>query len=223
MTRESQCSLRATLHKLGLPSSPEMEKRLTWYVSELLRWNRRINLTAIRDPEEALEKHVLDSLTLVPYLPPGDGPLLDMGSGAGLPGLPIKIVCPVLKVCSVDSVGKKIVFQQHVARALGLSGFSAVAARIEGLAQRAEYRRRFMAVTARALTPLSNLIEMAQPFLAKGGRLLAMKGPDADAELAVSGPALDRFAMQVEAVHRLRLPRSGAERNIVEVRWRGEA
>lgn len=222
MTRESQNFLRASLNKLGLPVAAELENQLNWYVTELLRWNRKINLTAIKDPEEALEKHVLDSLTLVPYLPPR-GPLLDMGSGAGLPGLPVKMACPFLDVCSVDSVGKKIVFQQHVARTLGLKGFSAVAARIEELAQRADYRRRFMAVTARALTPLSGLIEMAHPFLIKDGCLLAMKGPDADAELAGSGQALDRFAMRVEAVHRLRLPCSGAERNIVVLRWCGKS
>lgn len=209
--------LQELLLAVNVKLDPCIRGQLVWYLEEMLRWNRSINLTAIKDPVEALEKHLVDSLMLVPFLK-GDERLLDMGSGAGLPGIPLKIAWPTLRVLSVDSVHKKIVFQQHVVRSLALSAFKAEACRIESLACKPDCRHAFDVVTARALTHLSQLIEMADPFLAEGGRLLAMKGPEGAKELEESAAVMATFGFKVEKMHSMRLPLSKAERTVIEIK-----
>jgi 16S rRNA (guanine527-N7)-methyltransferase len=211
-------SLENRLKELLLDIEVEIDSSvcggLVWYLEEMLRWNRSINLTAINNPEEALEKHLIDSLTLVALLQ-GDEQLLDMGSGAGLPGIPVKIVMPSLRILSVDSAHKKIVFQQHVARSLRLQGFEARSCRIQVLAANPDYVQYFDVVTARALTHLSQLLEMAQPFLTRGGRLVAMKGPEGVKELGEAAVAMEKCGFVVDRVRHLQLPISGAERTLI--------
>lgn len=209
-----QKKIQQLLVSIGLPLEKQVCDQLLWYLDEMLRWNRSINLTAIEDREEALEKHLLDSLTVVPLLK-GDERLLDMGSGAGLPSIPIKIAQPHVNVLSVDSVNKKIVFQQHVARYLKLQGFEAKACRIQSLANQKDFEFFFDVVTARALTHLSDLLSMAQPLLNDNGRLIAMKGPDGEAELAESAQQIRKAGFVAEPVHRLSLPLSGSERTLI--------
>lgn len=210
--------MKKRLQKLCAAINVELDDcaygKLVWYLEEMLRWNRSINLTAINDPEEALEKHLVDSLTLIPLLQ-GDELLLDMGSGAGLPGIPIKIALPDLQILSIDSVTKKIVFQQHVSRFLALRTFKTQACRIESLAANPEYRHLFDVVTARALTHLSQLMKMAEPFLTPDGRLLAMKGPEGDKELEESVAVMHDCCFEVEKIIRTNLPVSHAERTLI--------
>ncbi|ABA90375.1 16S rRNA (7-methyl-G527)-methyltransferase [Syntrophotalea carbinolica DSM 2380] len=208
-----QNRLQELLTRIGLSLEKPVCDRLLWYLDEMLRWNRRINLTAIENKEEALEKHLLDSLTVVPLLR-GDERLLDMGSGAGLPSIPIKIARPQMCVLSVDSVHKKIVFQQHVARQLKLQGFEARACRIQSLSQ-GESETSFDVVTARALTHLSDLLSMAEPLLNDKGRLIAMKGPDGEAELAECAQQIRKAGFVAEPLQHLSLPLSGSERTLV--------
>ncbi len=209
--------LQELLLATNVKLDPCVRGQLVWYLEEMLRWNRSINLTAIKDPLEALEKHLVDSLTLVPLLQ-GNELLLDMGSGAGLPGIPLKIAWPALRVLSVDSVHKKIVFQQHVVRSLALHGFEAKSCRIESLAAEPVFKYAFDVVTARALTHLSQLIEMAEPFLVGGGKLLAMKGPEGDKELEESASIMEACGIKVEEITRIKLPLSQAERTIIALK-----
>ena len=142
--------LPTLLTPLGVNLGAVALEQLEWLGQELLRWNRTHNLTAITDPIEVCEKHLADSLTLLPLL--GNARrLLDLGSGAGFPALPVKIVCPDLEVVSVDAVGKKVAFQRHVARTLKLSGFTAVHGRAEDLPGTPPCGSGFDLVTARAL------------------------------------------------------------------------
>lgn len=189
-------------------------EKLIWYVEELLRWNRRINLTSIDNIDEALEKHLLDALTLLPLLNRGER-LLDMGSGAGLPGIPLSLAMPVLGVCSVDRVFKKIAFQQHIARLLRLQNFEARTDRLQFLAAKEGYRAAFDVVTARALAELRDLISLGMPFLKPAGRLIAMKGPEGTRELSDCLDLLERQGLVVEKQQELRLPMSGAERTLL--------
>lgn len=207
----------ASLAELGLEVAPEAVVSLERLAGELQRWNRRRNLTAITDRDEILEKHLLDSLTLLPLIK-GPSRLLDIGSGAGFPALPLKIARPDLEVVSVDAVGKKIDFQRHIARVFGLNGFTALHERIESLVDHAGFRQGFEIVTARALCSLGELQAMAQPFLAPGGRLLAMKGPGAGQEVDALG-GLSQGADWVVTVHRLKLPPSGASRCLIEIEY----
>jgi len=210
-------SLSELLDDLGLDIAPEAIVRLERLVDELVRWNRRRNLTAIIARDEILEKHLVDSLTLLPFIS-HTGRLLDIGSGAGFPALPLKITRPDLKIVSVDSVGKKIDFQRHIARSFRLNGFTALHDRIEALVDHPDYGMGFDIVTARALCSLEELLVMARPFLAPEGRLLAMKGPDGDKELAGLDDQLLDAGWSV-AVHHLRLPVSGAARCLIEMRY----
>jgi 16S rRNA (guanine527-N7)-methyltransferase len=203
--------LRRQLSVLDLPVSETAMGRLIWLQTELLRWNRTHNLTAITDPREALEKHLVDSLTLLPYLP-DTGRILDIGSGGGFPGLPVSIVRPELDVVSVDAVEKKIAFQRHASRRLGLTGFHPWHGRIEKLAAESLSAGGFDLIVARAFTSLSGFVEMALPYLGEGGRLIAMKGPEGERELLEAGNWLSERAVVCEQRVVLQLPVSKARR-----------
>ena len=205
--------LEEQLQKLELEIPHNSLVQLELLVDELLRWTKRRNLTAITDRDEVLEKHLVDSLTMLPFARQARR-LLDIGSGAGFPALPLKIVCPALEVVSVDAVGKKIDFQKHVARKLGLPSFGALHARIQDLEEDESYRAGFDLVTARALTSLEDLVAMAEPFLAPGGRLMAMKGPEGEQEYSAARNHLCESGWSL-ALHRLVLPRSGAQRCLI--------
>lgn len=189
--------------------------QLVWLADELLRWSRSRNLTAITRPEDVVEKHLADCLTLVPHVPQ-TGRLLDVGSGAGFPALPLKIVRPGLEVVSVDAVAKKIMFQRHVARSLRLEKFAAVHARIEDCQHQALFEGGFDLVTARAVGRLSLLVEMAAPLLRPSGTLVAMKGPEVVEELNVCRGQLVDNGWSVREEF-LSLPLSGAARCLVFV------
>lgn len=210
-------NLKKGLAAMGLSVPEAALSNLDWLLNELLHWNRKINLTAITDPAEALEKHLLDSLTPLPWLS-GAERLLDMGSGAGFPGLPLKLVCPDLKVWSLDSHHKKIAFQQHVVRCLKLRDFTAKPWRIEEAAGNAEMAGQFDVVVARALTALDRLMDMSRPFLARNGLLMAMKGSEGEAELQQAAQKVELEGWRVERLIKLRLPQSGAARTLIWMR-----
>lgn len=207
--------LTSLLSQLGYKVDGGAIASLERLVDELLRWNRRRNLTAIVDRNEVLEKHLLDSLTLLPFARSAER-LLDIGSGAGFPSLPIKIVCPDLEVVSVDSVGKKIDFQRHVVRALGVQGFRAVHGRIEDLLEDESCCLGFDLVTARALCSLQELVVLAEPFLLPGGHLVAMKGPEGEEEFRAQREQLEQAGWSL-SLTRLKLPVSGASRCLIDM------
>jgi 16S rRNA (guanine527-N7)-methyltransferase len=210
-------NLKKALATMGLSVPDEALSDLVWLLEELLRWNKKINLTAITEPAEALEKHLLDSLTPLPWLS-GVERLLDMGSGAGFPGLPLKLARPDLKVVSLDSHQKKIGFQQHVVRCLKLNDFTAKAWRLEDAAGIATMAGQFDVAVARALTALDRLMDMSRPFLAKNGLLLAMKGSEGEAELQQAASKIEKEGWRVERLIKLRLPHSGAARTLIWLR-----
>jgi 16S rRNA (guanine527-N7)-methyltransferase len=207
--------LKEQLQKLELEVSNDSLAQLEVLVDELLRWTKRRNLTAITDRDEVLEKHLVDSLTMLPFAKSA-GRLLDIGSGAGFPALPLKIACPALEIVSVDAVGKKIDFQKHVARKLGLRSFTGLHARIQDLEEEEIYRAGFDLVTARALTSLEDLVAMAEPFLEPGGRLVAMKGPEGEQEISTARSRLCKAGWSI-VLHPLVLPRSRAQRCLIEL------
>lgn len=203
------------LTRIGVVVSPDCERALIAFLDELLRWNQRINLTAIDERNVAIEKHLVDALTIL-ELVKGGRHLLDMGSGGGIPALPLKIACPDLRVTSIDAVAKKITFQRQAIRLLGLTNITARHGRLEDLARDPELAGACDLVTARAFAPLADCLRLARPFLCAGGRLLAMKGPEGAAEAAMIGPELERYGYDAEVeMRRLTLPCSGAERLLV--------
>ena len=145
------------------------------YLTELLKWNQKINLTAIRTEKEIVLKHFIDSLSVYPYLEVPSS-LVDLGSGAGFPGIPLKIVEPAFDVTLVDSVLKKVDFQRHVIRTLGLKGIEAIHSRVQEKGSPGKMAGRCDAVISRAFSDLSAFLRLAYSFLRKGGLAVAMKG-----------------------------------------------
>jgi len=170
----------------------------------LVAWNASINLTAIREPAEIALRHVVDSLAAAALL--GDvGGMVDLGSGGGFPGIPLAAALPIERVALVDSIGKKAAFLAAAVEVAGLSERVGVAAaRAEQLASEARHRERWPAVTARAVGSLSELVELAFPLLAVGGRLVAWKRGDIAAEMLAARRAVGALgggSIDEEAVH----------------------
>lgn len=206
--------LHDLLQDQGLALPPAAELALETFLAELLRWNQKVNLTSITNLSEAREKHLLDSLTLLPLLQ-GDERVLDVGSGGGFPGIPLKLAAPGLHLLSIDAVQKKIAFQRHVARLLGLQGFSAEHLRVEQMPQHPLARGGFAVVVSRAFASLEQFATLALPCLAPGGRIVAMKGAEAEAELQQSSAALARLGLRCSELRHLRLPLSGSQRSLI--------
>ncbi|WP_350656859.1 16S rRNA (guanine(527)-N(7))-methyltransferase RsmG [Psychrobacter sp. S1-30-MNA-CIBAN-0213] len=190
--------------ELGLSLSGTQQRTLLLYLDQLLLWNKAYNLTAITDPVEALIKHVIDCLAIIPHLPQGS--LLDIGTGAGLPAVIIAICQPERSCTALDSNQKKIRFIKQISSELGLSNVQPIASRIEA------HETSYEVVTSRAFASLIDFVEVAQPRLANGGRLCAMKGKaPTDEELQ----ALNQ-EWQIKTIE-LKVPRLYDSRHLIEL------
>ena len=179
------------------------------YAAELKKWNLKVNLTAITNNREIAIKHFYDSLNLAPYLA-ADDRLLDIGSGAGLPILPLKIVRPDIYMVSVDAVEKKIHFQRHIIRLLDLKKIEAIHSRIEEL-HKIELNL-FTVITSRAFTRLDRFVALAAPLLAEGGVLIAMKGEQVESEVSASDNSLKASGFTIASIQHYTLPENMGER-----------
>jgi 16S rRNA (guanine527-N7)-methyltransferase len=197
--------LREGLAALALPG--ELAPPLLAYLDLLARWNRAYNLTAVREPREMVPRHLLDSLAMEPFLD-GIATLADLGTGPGLPGIPLAIARPGLRVTLVEANGKKARFLREAVRTLGLDNAEVAESRIEAL----DRPGAFDAITARALASLPQILGFGGHLLAPGGRLLAMKGARPDEEIA----ALPR-GWRLEMLRRLTVPGLDGERHLAVV------
>ena len=203
-------ALESGLRELGL--DPAFAEPLLAYLALLARWNQTYNLTAVRDPHEMVGKHLLDSLAMHPFvdaLAARGGNLADLGTGPGLPGIPLAIVKPGLKVTLVESNGKKARFLREAVRQLGLKDVRVAEARIEAVDEPGAYD----AITARALATLPLIVELGGHLLKPGGVLLAMKGVYPSEEIAGLPTG-----WTATASHPLRVPGVTGERHLIEVR-----
>ncbi|WP_371323990.1 16S rRNA (guanine(527)-N(7))-methyltransferase RsmG [Dechloromonas sp. ZY10] len=198
----SELTLSSGLAELGLALSPATQAQLLAFRDLLLKWNKTYNLTALRDPQQALSHHLLDSLAILPHI--GSEPLLDVGSGGGLPGIPLAIARPELAVRMVDTVQKKATFLQQAAIQLGLKNVTVNHARVE------ELPGQYAQISSRAFAELSLFVALTRHLLAPGGRWLAMKGVRPDAEIAAL-PA----DIVVERIIPLHVPGLDAERHLI--------
>ena len=180
--------IKTALKDNGVSVNNPQAKLLSDYLTELLETNKTTNLTAIKDPDEAIIKHIADCAVCVDSIPQG-ADLLDVGSGAGLPAFPFAILRPDISVTALDSTGKKIEFIKVTAEKLGIKNLKTISARAETLANNRSYRQRYTVVSARAVARLNVLSELCLPFLKVGGVFLSMKSRLADEELheALSG------------------------------------
>jgi 16S rRNA (guanine527-N7)-methyltransferase len=208
-TRNADPSLQPFLEglrQLGLELTEQQLGQFIRYRQELLDWNKRINLTAITDPEEVLLKHFLDSLSVLTVYHKPHARLLDIGTGAGFPGLPLKIVRPRWHVVLLEATGKKVRFLHHLIETLQLKDVVAVHGRAEELAHQAEYRAFFDVVTARAIASLPMLLEYAAPFCRVGGLIILPKKGDLNEELAQGKQAVRQVGAVLKADVAVTLP-----------------
>lgn len=203
---ELRNELQRGLTALGLDAAA-LAPPLLAYLALLDRWNRTYNLTAIRDPREMVTRHLLDSLAMHRYVV-DSGTLADLGTGPGLPGIPLAIAKPQLRVTLVESNGKKARFLREAVRTLGLANARVAESRAEALDEPGAYD----AITARALDALAGIIGVGGHLLKPDGRLLAMKGVEPAEEIAAL-PA----GWTVQALHRLAVPGLAGERHLVVV------
>jgi len=193
------------LEELGLSLTAAQAEQFHIYLEELLDWNRRMNLTSINDREQVQTKHFLDSLTLVPLVqrvwPVGRAPdILDVGTGAGFPGLPVKIMLPAVRLALLESVAKKTAFLQHLAGRLGLKDVTVVNGRAEEAAHRGEFRESFDIVVSRGLAKLPAAVELTLPFCRVGGLAVAQKKGDIKAEIDAAARAIDLLGGKLASV-----------------------
>ncbi len=201
---EAALRLRAGVQALGLALSPATEGKILDYLQTMRRWNRVFNLTAISDPDEMVARHVLDSLAILPHLPPGA--LLDVGSGAGLPGIPLALFEPTRAITLLDRSHKRADFLTEVAGRLALSHVNIVCERVEDHRPAAPYD----VVAARAFASLGDIAAAVGHLLAPEGRIVAMKGTLPTEELAaVAAPFI------VTDIHGLAIPGLAAQRHLV--------
>jgi 16S rRNA (guanine527-N7)-methyltransferase len=224
-SKEWMQMVRDGAKEMGVLLDLSMAKKMAVHCTELMRWNQKVNLTAITDPMEVAVKHLLDSLAAY-HLLPGDASVLDVGSGGGFPGLVLKIANPGLFVALVDASRKKVSFLKHVIRVLSLTRIEAIHARVGEIVWQEAFAQRFDAAACRAFTSLSGFVEMAAPLVKKGGILVAYKGKDVDEEikglgLGPSGSKIkdggnfDDFSLEILPY---RLPYLHVERALVVVK-----
>lgn len=189
--------LLAQANALGVQLMPAQIDAFQRYLELLISWNKKMNLTAITEPREVCIKHFADSLTVLDAvnLPKG-AKILDVGSGAGFPGIPLKIARPDLRLTIIDSQQKRLTFLEEVLKKINLEG-ELLHGRAEDLGQDKSLRVKFDLVTARAVAPLNLLCEYCMPFVKSRGFFIAMKGPNADEELANAQNAIETLGCEL--------------------------
>ncbi|MBQ7737648.1 MAG: 16S rRNA (guanine(527)-N(7))-methyltransferase RsmG [Oscillospiraceae bacterium] len=204
--------LREGFAALGVPVTGEALAGLEKYYALLEEKNRVMNLTAIQGEEETARLHFLDCGALLRWLDPAGKRVLDLGSGAGFPGLVLKLLCPNMELTMLDSLQKRVAFQQEAADALGLAGVCPTAGRAEEMT---DFRERFDIVTSRAVARLNVLAELALPMVRPGGVFAAMKGPDPEEEIREAKRALALLGGGAVRVEKYAVPGTDAVHSLV--------
>jgi 16S rRNA (guanine527-N7)-methyltransferase len=184
--------LKSGARKLGIELTPEQLDKFEMFYRELISWNKHINLTRITDYEEVQLKHFLDSLTVLTASDLTNNlRVIDVGSGLGMPGIPLKIVSPGIKLTLLEATGKKVKFLEHLTGKLGLDGVEIVIGRAEEIGRDARYREKFDLALSRAVAPLPVTVELTLPFCEVGGLCVALKKGDIEAEIQQSLKVID--------------------------------
>ena len=210
--------LEQGLETMNLCPPPGTAARLDEYARLLLEKNRVMNLTAITEPEQVARLHMLDCAALAKLFPLEGQRLLDVGTGAGFPGMVLKILVPTLDVTLLDSLNKRLEWLEEVCRTLDLAEIRTIHARAEEQSHDPAFRERFDFVTSRAVAELRTLCELCLPYVKVGGRFLAMKSVDSDQELSAAGPAMEALGGRLEAASDYEIPGTEVRHRVVIIK-----
>lgn len=201
---------------LGIELNEEQKRSFIEYKRLLKEWNEKINITAITEDEDIDIKHFLDSLT--PYITNlfnGNKRIIDVGTGGGFPGLPLKILNPQLQITLLDSLNKRIVFLNEVINSLKLNDIEAIHGRAEELGKNAKYREKYDIAISRAVASLNTLSEYCMPFVKVGGYFISMKGPDVDDELKEADKGIKILGGKIIKKEIVNLPKSDIVHSLI--------
>lgn len=205
------------LAKMNISLLKEQYGQFYAYMELLIEWNEKMNLTAITDPKEIILKHFVDSLTIAKYVKE-DKSIIDMGTGAGFPGIPIKIYRKDVKVVLADSLNKRIKFLDEVIDKLKLENVETIHCRAEELGKNKQYREKFDYATSRAVANLSTLSEYLMPFVKLNGKCIFMKTIEVEEELEKAKKAINTLGGKIEKVDKFEIPESDLGRSIIIVK-----
>ena len=184
------------------------------YMNLLIEWNKKINLTAIEEPKEIIIKHFIDSLIIEKYLKDGNS-LIDIGTGAGFPGIPLKIQKNNLEVTLLDALNKRVNFLNEAIELLGLNNIEAIHGRAEDYGRNVKYRQMYDVCVSRAVAKLNVLTEYMLPLVKVGGQCLCMKGPNISEEIEDAEKAIELMGGKIKQIDKINLPGNNDERNII--------
>ncbi len=203
--------------EIGYNLQEEQLEQFFTYKELLIEWNKKMNLTAIEQEEDIITKHFIDSLSIASYIP-DTTKIIDIGTGAGFPGIPLKILKKDLSITLLDSLNKRITFLEEVIRNLSLENIQAVHARAEELAHKEEYREQYDIAVSRAVAPMHTLLEYMLPYVKIGGKCICMKGPNLQEESKDLQNCLETLGGKIEKIEELVLPETEIKRNIMLIK-----
>ena len=209
--------LKEISEEINIDLNEEQLEQFKKYMYLLLEWNEKINLTAITEEDEIILKHFVDSMTVLKYIENGDS-IVDVGTGAGFPGIPVSIAKDNVKVTLVDSLNKRINFLEEVISGINLKNIKAIHSRAEDFGQNKEYRERYDISVSRAVANLSVLVEYLLPLVKVGGKCICMKGQEVEEEITNAKFAIKELGGKIEKVDEFCLPGTDIKRNIIVIR-----
>lgn len=202
---------------LGINLEKKQMEQFYQYMNLLIEWNEKINLTAITEPEDIIKKHFVDSITIAPYIKDTNN-LIDVGTGAGFPGIPLKILNDSINITLLDSLNKRLIFLNEVISKLNLNNIKTQHARAEEAGINKEFREKYDIAVSRAVAPLNILVEYLLPFVKVGGNVICMKANSVDEEVKIAQNAIKILGGKVEKIEEFILPNTDIGRTIIVIK-----